>query len=537
MLFLDFSTDYQLLFQDPATPMMNGIIDLHHYIMFFLFVILVFVVVMLSSVVELFVFLQNPKKVLSYNIIPAYLLSSRYSPQARQYFFKKVKDYYSNPSNKWSVVKDVASWNNVWSELILSVNPNTSLSTNVKFSVKSKKVCLIKNLSSNLSYFKNNLNSIPVINENNTIANSKSFFIASVFYTNKISTKKGFYLVGEEEPAPYVKKFAGYILNLSLPRMYKLPFLYPSRIKNIFKSYVLNSIYWMHTYLTLRSGINNFTHSTIIEIVWTVIPSLVLICIGVPSFILLYAMDEIIEPDFVVKCIGHQWYWSYEIEYPDFFFNMPLDSDTNNNFLKNKNVSLSDFVANERMSFEDCCILANSNSESFSLLKNEADFLTSDSLSLNWKYISFNSYMLNENDLEVGRPRLLEVDNPLILPVKTHVDILVTANDVLHSWAVPSFGIKMDAVPGRLNHANIFIERSGTFYGQCSEICGVNHGFMPIKIIAVSLTDFLDRICFMEQSPFLANIVDNTTVDEVKGVSLILNGDPVPFDFLDSVDN
>jgi heme/copper-type cytochrome/quinol oxidase subunit 2 len=105
-------------------------------------------------------------------------------------------------------------------------------------------------------------------------------------------------------------------------------------------------------------------------------------------------------------------------------------------------------------------------------------------------FISFDSYMIPESDLEKGQLRLLEVDNPLVLPTNTHIRVLVTASDVLHSWAIPSLGVKMDAVPGRLNQTSIFIKRPGTFYGQCSEICGVNHGFMPIKIKAMPFEEF-----------------------------------------------
>jgi len=94
--------------------------------------------------------------------------------------------------------------------------------------------------------------------------------------------------------------------------------------------------------------------------------------------------------------------------------------------------------------------------------------------------------MVSSDDLTLGAFRLLEVDNRVILPSETHIRILITAADVLHSWAIPSFGIKVDACPGRLNQASLFIKREGTFYGQCSEICGVNHGFMPIVIKAVS---------------------------------------------------
>jgi len=99
--------------------------------------------------------------------------------------------------------------------------------------------------------------------------------------------------------------------------------------------------------------------------------------------------------------------------------------------------------------------------------------------------------MIFETELKAGDYRLLSVDNPVILPIDTHLRLLVTSQDVLHSWAVPSSGVKMDAVPGRLNQVAIFIKREGVFYGQCSELCGANHGFMPIRVYAVSLKHFL----------------------------------------------
>jgi len=164
----------------------------------------------------------------------------------------------------------------------------------------------------------------------------------------------------------------------------------------------------------------NITHGEVIEIVWTITPSLVLVGIAVPSFALLYTLDELMEPTLTLKSIGHQWYWSYE--YSDF--------DNGG--------------------------------------------------------INFDSYMVSEGDLPFGRLRLLEVDRKVWLPIDTHIRVIITAVDVLHSWAVPSLGVKMDAVPGRLNQIGLFINREGLFYGQCSEICGVNHGFMPICVKAVS---------------------------------------------------
>lgn len=164
-------------------------------------------------------------------------------------------------------------------------------------------------------------------------------------------------------------------------------------------------------------------HDTMLEVVWTIMPVFVLIGIGIPSFALLYAIDELVEPTLTVKVVGHQWYWSYEY---------------------------SDYA-------ED---------------------------------LMFDSYMVPEEDLEPGQLRLLEVDRKLWLPTFTHIRLLVTAADVLHSWAVPSFGIKMDCIPGRLNQVALFIKREGIFYGQCSELCGVNHGFMPIAVKAVPIDLF-----------------------------------------------
>lgn len=166
------------------------------------------------------------------------------------------------------------------------------------------------------------------------------------------------------------------------------------------------------------------THGTMLEIVWTILPAVVLIGIAVPSFALLYAIDEIIDPMLTIKVIGHQWYWSYEY---------------------------SDFNDNE---------------------------------------ILFDSYMIPEEDLLEGDLRLLEVDRKLWLPTHTYIRVLVTSIDVIHSWSVPSFGIKMDALPGRLNQVSLFLKREGIFYGQCSELCGVNHGFMPIGVKAVPLNLF-----------------------------------------------
>jgi len=192
--------------------------------------------------------------------------------------------------------------------------------------------------------------------------------------------------------------------------------------------WVLFSI--MYNYSKNQNAIAHkyLTHGTLLELIWTITPALVLIAIAFPSFRLLYLMDEVISPTLTIKVVGHQWYWSYEY----------------------------------------------------------SDLLTESGQS-----IDFDSYMIPESDLELGQFRLLDVDNRIIVPVDCHIRLIITGADVLHSFAIPSLGLKLDAVPGRLNQVSFLAERTGTFYGQCSEICGVWHGFMPIVLDSVSSTDFL----------------------------------------------
>jgi cytochrome c oxidase subunit 2 len=192
-------------------------------------------------------------------------------------------------------------------------------------------------------------------------------------------------------------------------------------------TWIMLSIMWNFNKSNNKLVYRDLNHGTLIELIWTVGPALVLVAIAFPSFKLLYLMDEVIDPAMTIKITGHQWYWEYEY----------------------------------------------------------ADFLNEENESIN-----FDSYMKDEASLEKGELRLLEVDNPVVVPIDTHIRFIITAADVLHSWAVPSLGIKVDACPGRLNQASIIIERSGHFYGQCSEICGVLHSSMPIKIEAVETEKF-----------------------------------------------
>nr|AAN61487.1 cytochrome oxidase subunit 2 [Cramptonomyia spenceri] len=184
-------------------------------------------------------------------------------------------------------------------------------------------------------------------------------------------------------------------------------------------------------YLMIMLFFNFYTNrfhlsGQLIEIIWTILPAIILMFIALPSLRLLYLLDEIYEPSITLKSIGHQWYWSYEY----------------------------------------------------------SDFLN----------LEFDSYMKPINEMNMESFRLLDVDNRIILPMKAQIRILVTATDVLHSWTIPALGVKVDGTPGRLNQTNFMINRPGLFFGQCSEICGANHSFMPIIIESVNTPTFIKWI-------------------------------------------
>nr|YP_011010500.1 cytochrome c oxidase subunit 2 [Halovelia heron]WPW47128.1 cytochrome c oxidase subunit 2 [Halovelia heron] len=187
---------------------------------------------------------------------------------------------------------------------------------------------------------------------------------------------------------------------------------------------ITTMIAWIMMKMISNKMINRFMmENQTIEIIWTIIPAMILMLIALPSLRILYMMDEIKSPSITIKSIGHQWYWSYE--YSDF------------------------------------------------------------------KNIEFDSYMKPTNETMNNEFRLLETDNHIILPMNNQIRILVTATDVLHSWTIPSMGVKIDAIPGRLNQSSMFMNRPGIMYGQCSEICGANHSFMPITIESVPTKQFI----------------------------------------------
>nr|YP_659489.1 cytochrome c oxidase subunit II [Piliocolobus badius]ABD39295.1 cytochrome c oxidase subunit II [Piliocolobus badius] len=180
--------------------------------------------------------------------------------------------------------------------------------------------------------------------------------------------------------------------------------------------YVLSSV------LTTKLTSTNITDAQEMETIWTILPAIILVLIALPSLRILYLTDEINNPSFTIKSIGHQWYWTYE--YTDY------------------------------------------------------------------GGLIFNSYMLPPLFLNPGDLRLLEVDNRVVLPIEAPVRMMITSQDVLHSWTIPTLGLKTDAVPGRLNQTTFTAMRPGVYYGQCSEICGANHSFMPIVAELIPLKIF-----------------------------------------------
>nr|YP_010531322.1 cytochrome c oxidase subunit II [Processina sexmaculata]UXX17581.1 cytochrome c oxidase subunit II [Processina sexmaculata] len=191
---------------------------------------------------------------------------------------------------------------------------------------------------------------------------------------------------------------------------------------------IISMITIMVSYMMINIIMNKYMNrflleNQMIELLWTIMPSFMLIFIALPSLKILYMMEEMNNPLITIKSIGHQWYWSYQ--YSD-FYKMELDS-----------------------------------------------------------------YMKSSTNMETSTFRLLDVDNRIALPFLTQTRIIVSSTDVIHSWTIPSLGVKLDALPGRMNQSKIFLTRPGIYYGQCSEICGSNHSFMPITLESVNMNLFI----------------------------------------------
>ena len=241
-----------------------------------------------------------------------------------------------------------------------------------------------------------------------------STFLITIFATSSIANQPKEWQLGFQDAASQgMRDIVNFHNNLLLPVIIAI---------SVFVLFLM--IYACVRFRASRNPVpSKTTHNIMVEVLWTLIPCLILIVMAVPSFKILYKQDTIPKADVTVKAIGYQWYWGYE--YPD-------------------------------------------------------------------ENIIFESYMIKEEDLKENQPRLLTVDNEVVVPVNKVVKVLITANDVLHAWALPSFGVKRDAVPGRINETWFKAEKVGTYYGQCSELCGIQHAFMPIAVRVVSEEEYAE---------------------------------------------
>jgi len=209
----------------------------------------------------------------------------------------------------------------------------------------------------------------------------------------------------------------------------------------------------LHLYMAaVHLKANRGMSSHLLEIVWTIGPAAILLTVGFDSTSLLFSLEELTLFVSTIKIIGHQWFWSYSMDLTNLI----------------DNTSTLEYTVF---------------SKHYANTKNE---------------YNFDSYMTPTKELVEGQLRLLEVDHRATLPVNTNIRCLITSDDVLHSWALPSAGIKVDACPGRINSVVVFFKRLSTVYGQCSELCGIGHGFMPIVVDVIDQINFLDYVASVD---------------------------------------
>lgn len=348
----------------------------------------------------------------------------------------------------------------------------------------------------------------------------------------------------------YIKKYFNKYLYYTKPKLFDFfqnlnIILYLNNKKNqkVTINYIIINLRTMYKEIFLT---NQFKHSGIFEIIWAIFPTFIIICILIPSLILLYSFEDILSPKLSIKVIANQWYWTYEfdnwIQYKQinneninkYYNNF---NKNNNNFIKNLNhlnatlINYANNIINPTnkiwkdvnflkyktpcwnghcyyyaewltyyrnhkfglnvIEMKDAYLLdidynneimyINNNYKNYYNIVNEKNYINKNIFT----HYSYNSVIIPQENLIFGTKRLLEVDNRLILPTNMTIRFLITSADVLHAFAMPELGFKVDAVPGRINQILVFINRPGIFYGQCSELCGTNHAFMPIVIQSV----------------------------------------------------
>lgn len=441
-------------FQTPASEYAQALVDFHHYAFFFFILVTIFVIWMIKF--SLFFVIEEKN----------FTFFSK----------KKTSDFFFIENNKW--IKKGGEFSFLFSQISYVIFSQSSILK--KFLEKIPFYVFTSNFIN--SMFKDQITLIQKINVKSYTYVKSIFQKTEIFgFINRSGYNTSFLL--DNKGVNYFKTFiknnnikdSSLLFNLSLIPSYMISQVkvgygatrfsewtwkgeyqdlfvffnglgdnYPFNLEeyggiafdenlNMPQAFDLSNFYAVDLWQNPFLFFQNVRHRIVLEWVWTFIPTLILVILVIPSLYLLYSYDKpyVTAPYLTFKAVGHQWYWSYE--YCDF------NPDKEGN-------------------------------------------------------LNFDSYMLHENDLTLGQLRLLEVDRRVVLPAGVCIRMLTTSADVLHSWAVPAFGVKMDSVPGRLNQFWLVLNKPGVFYGQCSEICGVNHGFMPIAVEVVYLDQYLEFI-------------------------------------------
>lgn len=383
----NYSNEYY--FTDPASPFMRAITDLHDYVFVFLTGILIFVFFIV------YVLIRNNRLVENRKSVKETLESNNFVLNYIYYVYFAFLNFIYD-----TFISERARFTN----LLLSQSGKSA------------------NFLSSLVV--SGQDAVRLINK---VGGLSAFFAASDFsFSKKLVTLLNYILI---VPFVFVWKYFTRF-GSSFSQFYLFHKAKSAGLTDSAILFAVSDKIYKHQLRKSTIYSYKFTHHDTLETIWTVVPSIILVFIAIPSLLVLFALDEIGKPLITVKAIGHQWYWSYEV------------------------------------------------------VAGRTDTYT----------VNFDSYMLATADLKLGDHRNLQVDNWLVLPYSTHVRVIVTSADVLHSWAMPALGVKIDAVPGRLNQLGLFVDRPGTYYGQCSEICGPNHGFMPIEInVWESRQDWLEN--------------------------------------------
>lgn len=407
MLYTTVNINNPYYFNEPASPFMRAIIDLHDYVFMFLVGVLIFVFYIVA------VILRN-NSIMSLSQLKTYNVFQNF---AHFFYYKLLSRYFDLfLSNKHKIY-------------LIAVE---KLERRAIKPVKYEESNFYSNLSKTLVFVKDSYKNVLVN------GGALSYFINS----EKTLSPKITVLLGYFALVPFIFIWKYFVRFGSSYTQFFIFSRFKRYYEKVYERVDTNSLFYLSkllykTQLRRASIVSyKFTHHDTLETIWTLVPSVILLLIAIPSLLVLFALDEIGTPSITLKAVGHQWYWSYEVV----------------------TTTVNEYGQEE----------------------------TSTS--------SFDSYMVPTAELEFGGHRNLQVDNVLRLPINTHIRLIVTSMDVLHSWAMPAFGVKIDCVPGRLNQSGMYIDRYGIFYGQCSEICGANHGFMPIVIEVVPEPNWIDAL-------------------------------------------